>query len=82
MPEQLQQIIDRIVEWWKKFNKKQQILLVSIVAVVVVAIGILAFVMTRPKTTELITCEDTAQSAEVKQLLDDNSITYQISDTD
>ncbi|MCI5934369.1 MAG: flagellar basal-body MS-ring/collar protein FliF [Lachnospiraceae bacterium] len=80
MPEQLQQIIDRIVEWWKKFNKKQQILLVSIVAVVVVAIGILAFVMTRPKTTELITCEDTAQSAEVKQLLDDNSITYQISD--
>lgn len=54
MPEQLQQIIDRIVEWWKKFNKKQQILLVSIVAVVVVAIGILAFVMTRPKTTELI----------------------------
>ena len=23
MPEQLQQIIDRIVEWWKKFNKKQ-----------------------------------------------------------
>ena len=34
MPEQVQKVLDRILEWWKKFNTKQKTLLISIVAVV------------------------------------------------
>lgn len=79
MPERLKQILERILDWWKKFNRKQQILLVSTVAVVAVAIGLTAFFMTRPKKVELTTCEDTKQAGEVKQLLTDNSIEYEIS---
>ena len=37
MPEQVQKVLDRILEWWKKFNTKQRSVLISIAAVVIVA---------------------------------------------
>ena len=76
MQERLRQLLERILDWWKKFNRKQQILLISVVAVVAIAIGLTAFVMTRPKMVELTSCEDTKQAGEVKQLLTDNNISY------
>ena len=41
MPEQLQKIIDRVVTWWKKFNNKQRALMLSLTAIVIVALVIL-----------------------------------------
>lgn len=79
MQERLQQLLERILDWWKKFNRKQQILIASIAVAVVLAIVILASVMSKPKTVDLMTCEDTAQAGEVKQLLTDNGIEYTIS---
>ncbi len=79
MQERLQQIWERIVDWWKKFNRNQQVLMISAVAVVAIAIGLSAFFMTRPKMIELTTCEDTKQAAEVKQLLTDNDIPFEVS---
>ena len=58
MPEQIQAIINRILEWWRKFTKRQQVLIVSITAVVLVSFIILALVITRPNYVELIKCED------------------------
>ena len=55
MPERVQQILNRIVEWWKNFNTRQKALIISIAAVVVVAFSILGFVMTRPTMVNLIT---------------------------
>ena len=37
MPERIQQILNKILEWWKNFNTKQKALIISIAAVVVVA---------------------------------------------
>lgn len=79
MQERLRQLLEQILDWWKKFNKKQKALLISIVAAVAIAVGLTAFVMTRPKMVELTTCEDTKQAGEVKQLLTDNSIAYEVS---
>lgn len=79
MQERLRQLLERILDWWKKFNRKQQILLISVVAVVAIAIGLTAFIMTRPKMIELTSCEDTKQAGEVKQLLTDNDIAYEVS---
>ena len=62
MQERLRQLLERIIDWWKKFNRKQQILLISVVAVVAIAIGLTAFIMTRPKMIELTSCEDTKQA--------------------
>ena len=55
MPEQVQKVLDRILEWWKKFNTKQKTLLISIVAVVLVALAILAAVVSKPKMVTLVT---------------------------
>ena len=58
MPEQLQNIINRVVEWWKKFNTKQKALMISLTSIVIVALVILGVVMTRPTYTTLIDCEN------------------------
>ena len=79
MPEQVQKVLDRILEWWKKFNTKQKTLLISIVAVVLVALAILAAVVSKPKMVTLVTCETTAESGQVKNILDSENISYELS---
>ena len=48
MPEQVQQILNRILDWWRGMSVRQRVLLISAVGVFVVAVGIMIFVMTRP----------------------------------
>ena len=80
MPEQVQKILDKVVEWWKAFNTKQKILISSVTATVILALVILAAVLSQPKMTDLITCETTTQAAEVKDLLEGESISYKLLD--
>lgn len=80
MQERLRNLLTSIVEWWKRFTRKQQIIIVSSVAVVVIAIGILAFVLTRPEMYVLRTCESAKEAASVQSLLDDEGIYYELSD--
>lgn len=80
MPERIQQILNRIVEWWKNFNTRQKALIISIAAVVVVAFSILGYVVTRPTMVTLITCDTAKDASSVKTLLEDNSISYEVSD--
>ena len=74
MPEQVKQILDRIVEWWKKFNNQQRVLLVSVFSVVMIALIILAVVMTTPSTTVLYRCEDYSEAAKIKEILAEISV--------
>lgn len=77
MPEQVKQILDKIVEWWKKFNNKQRILLISAFSVVMIALIILGVVMTTPSYEHLHTCKDYTEAAKIKELLaSDESIDY------
>lgn len=70
MPEQVQNILNKITEWWKKFNTKQKALLISIVAVIIVALAILAAVVSKPNMVTLHECQTTAEAGTVKDLLD------------
>lgn len=79
MPERLQNIINRIKEWWKKFSIKQKTLLLSITAVIILALVILAVVMNRPEMVTLITCENTKEASQVKSLLEGENIKAEIS---
>ena len=80
MPEQLQKILDQVTEWWKKFSTKQKVLLLSIVATMMLALAILAFVVSRPPMLPLIQCETAAEAGKVKELLDsDKTISYEVS---
>lgn len=80
MPERIQEILNKIKEWWKKFNTRQKTLLVSIIAVILLALGILAFVMSRPDMRLLVTCADHSQAATVESLLTENGYVYEVSD--
>jgi len=81
MPEQVQKILNRIVEWWKKFNNKQRIILLSAIGVVVIALIILSVVIATPKLETLYICDDWTEAAEIKELLDsDESIDYSTND--
>ena len=79
MAERLQQLLNKIQEWWKKFTTRQKALLISLVAIVVVALIILGVIVSQPKMVTLVTCETTATASEVKDVLDGDSVTYEIS---
>lgn len=80
MPEQVQKILNRVLEWWKKFNTKQKALLASIAAVIIIALVILAVVVSQPNMVLLVQCDTTSEAGSVKDLLDsDSSITYEMS---
>lgn len=79
MPEQVQKILDKVLEWWKKFNTKQKALLISILAVILVALAILAAVVSTPTMVPLITCASTAEAGQVKELLEGENIDYDVS---
>ena len=77
MPEQVKQVLNKVLEWWKKFNNKQRVVLISAFSVVMIALVILAAVMTTPTLTTLYRCEDYREAAKIKEILDaDESITY------
>ncbi|MBQ9342006.1 MAG: flagellar biosynthesis protein, partial [Lachnospiraceae bacterium] len=81
MPERIKKILDKIVEWWKKFTRKQQIMLVGITLSVILALTILVVVLTRPKMVVLVTAESIKEANSIKELLDsDTSIDYTISE--
>ena len=78
MPEQVKQILDRIVEWWKKFNNRQRILLISAFSVVMIALIILGVVMTTPTMKTLHVCENYSEASKIRDILDsDESINYE-----
>lgn len=50
MPERLKAILDKTTAWWKKFNTKQRSVLISIVAVVIVALVLVIAIPIWPGT--------------------------------
>ena len=76
MNEKVKEVQQKAVEFWKKYDKKQKTLMISITAVVIVTLIILAVALTRPTYVELITCDDTVTAADVTDALDGESIVY------
>ena len=54
--------------------------MISSVGVVIIALVILSVVMSKPKMVELVASDDAKQASEIKSLLSDNNITYQVGD--
>lgn len=76
----LQEIPKKILEWWNKFTSKQKTIIVSIAAAVVVALAILATILTRPQYTALAICETTKEASTIKELLEEEGIMPRVSD--
>lgn len=81
MQEQLKQLLEKVLEWWKKFNNKQRVLILSSIGVVLIALIILGVVMATPTMQTLYICKDYSEAAEIKELLDSNgNIKYEVVD--
>ena len=80
MREWFSQLPSKIVEFWKKYTKRQKALFFSVLAAVLVAVIALVAILNRTSYVVLSTFEDTATAAQAANLLEDNSITYKVSD--
>ena len=78
--EKLRELGNRILEWWNRFTARQKTLIVSSVALVILAVVIIVNRLIQPEYILLRECETTAEAAEVRDLLEEESMTYTISD--
>lgn len=69
MPEQLQKIWNQVLEWWKKFSTKQKIILGSVTGAILLALVILAMVVSTPTMVELVKCDSTEEASKIKDIL-------------
>ncbi len=78
--DKLKEFGNKIMEWWNRFTAKQKTLIIGIIAVVILAIVIIVSMLTKPQYVLLRECETTKEAAEVRDLLDGEELTYEISD--
>lgn len=78
--EKLKELGNRILEWWNRFTAKQKTLIVSVVALLVIAIVVIVSVLMKPKYVLLRECETTKEAAEVRDLLEADGYHYEITD--
>ncbi|MDE5865724.1 MAG: flagellar M-ring protein FliF, partial [Lachnospiraceae bacterium] len=78
--EKLKEIGNKILEWWNRFTAKQKTLIVIAVSTVVLAIVIIVSVLNKPEYVLLKQCEDATEAASVRDLLDEEGLTYTVTD--
>lgn len=80
MQERIKQIPVRLLEIWKKYTKKQKVLIISIVGSVILALVILILLLGRTNYVELGKFEDVSTASQAVTLLKENGIAYQVAD--
>lgn len=78
MADRIKQIPQKLLEIWKNWSVKQRIIIVSSIVAFIAVVGILAFVLTRPKYQVLVTCDDYTEMNSVTSLLSENNHKYKI----
>ncbi|MFA9375354.1 MAG: flagellar M-ring protein FliF C-terminal domain-containing protein [Lachnotalea sp.] len=81
MEERLKSIPSRLMAFWNKYTTKQKATIISVGAIVLFTLIILGVVLTKPKMVTLITCDSTKEASEVKDLLEGDGISMDISDS-
>ena len=58
MLDKLKEVPEKLLEFWNKYSAKQKGIIISVVVAILIAIGILVFVLTRTNYTHLVTLQD------------------------
>ncbi|WP_026515781.1 flagellar basal-body MS-ring/collar protein FliF [Butyrivibrio sp. MC2021] len=80
MPERLRAIWQKILDWWNQFTARQKTLIVGAGAVVLLTLIILVTVLNQPQYVPLVKANSAKEASEIKELLDENSVNYKMSD--
>ncbi len=80
MREWFRQLPQRIVEFWKKYTRRQKTLFFSVAAALLITLFALFMILNRTTYSRLATFEDTAACAKAASLLEENQIKIRVSD--
>jgi flagellar M-ring protein FliF len=79
MQERLKEIPTRIVEFWKKYSSRQKTIIIAVVCVVLLLIGIAAYLASRPTYVKFQTFSKLDDANTMASALDDEGISYKAS---
>lgn len=79
--DRVKQILNRVLEFWNKYTRKQKGIIISVVAVALIAFGILIFTVQKPTYVTLTQCTSYAELSEVTNLLTAGGYEYQVDDS-
>ncbi len=79
MEERIKKLLNRILEWWKKFTNKQRSIIIGLATVVILAVVIMVAVLNRTQYETIRVCESTAEASEIKTMLDEEGIPVTVS---
>lgn len=80
MQERLKKILNKILEIWNKYTKKQKTIVLSTIGVVIIMIVLLAYFLGRTTYTRWQTFDDVAAAKMAVGLLDDAGIANKVAD--
>lgn len=76
----LKEFWDKTVEKWKAFDNKQKTLIIVVAAGVILAFVILYAILTSPNYTTLQQCSSTKEASQITAVLDEQNISYKVTD--
>ncbi|MBR0091883.1 MAG: flagellar M-ring protein FliF [Lachnospiraceae bacterium] len=80
MPARIRALLERVLEWWNKFSRRQKTYIIIGATAVVLTVAILAIVLTRPQYTHLYTAVTGSEVAQVRDILDEEGLDYQVTE--
>lgn len=76
MADRIKQIPGKLLEFWNKYTSKQKAVIISVVAVIVLAFALLYMTVTRVKYEEINRFDDAKSANELVTLLEEEKIKY------
>ena len=70
MVDKFKDVLQKLIEFWNKYSAKQKAIIISVIVTILLAIGILAFTLTRTTYTHLVTLADEEGVTHMQELLD------------
>lgn len=80
MQERIKEIPTRFVEFWKKYSSKQKTIIIAIICVVLFAIGLTAYFVSRPTWVQFQRFENLDDANTMTSALTEQGISYKASD--
>ncbi len=80
MAERVRELLNKVLEWWKKFSTKQRTFIISAGAGIILAFAILITVIMRPQYVVLLNCENRKEASQVSELLTEAGYDFEVSD--
>lgn len=81
MPDRIQQIFQRFLDFWNRYNRRQKTIVLSSLAAVILTLVILVAILSHPKYEHLTNCENYNEMSQITTILTENGYKYQTNES-